>query len=102
MTTHATIDGVDASRSTALHPAGCRRAADDESEAVGDLLDRRHRAHLCDIYVAGLIGSQNFPTTANAFQRTYGGGPRAAFVVKFSSGRGDDDETADDYGWRRT
>jgi hypothetical protein len=46
--------------------------------------------------VAGATGSQNFPTTANAFQRTYGGGARDAFVVKFSSVSGDDDEAADE------
>jgi hypothetical protein len=50
----------------------------------------RHRAWL------GRLAPQNFPTTANAFQRTYGGGPCDAFVVKFYSGRGDDDETADE------
>ena len=50
----------------------------------------RHRAW------RGLTGSQNFPTTANAFQRTYGGGGRDAFVVKFSSGGGDNDEAADE------
>jgi len=49
MTTHATINGVDASRSTALHHAGCRRAADDESGAVGDLLAREHRVRLADL-----------------------------------------------------
>jgi hypothetical protein len=46
--------------------------------------------------VVGATGSQNFPTTENAFQRTYGGGNGKAFVVKFSSGRGDNDEAADE------
>jgi hypothetical protein len=77
----------------ALHGAACRRAADDESEAVGD---RLAQGNLCDIYVAGGTASQNFPTTANAFQPTYGGGLRDGFVVKFSSGRGDNDEATDD------
>jgi hypothetical protein len=31
-----------------------------------------------------------------AFQRMYSGGARDALVVKFSSGRGDDDEAADE------
>ncbi len=73
----------DASRAMALHPAGCRRAHD-EPGAVGDLRAHGQRAHLCNIYVAGATRSQNFPTTENAFQRTYGGGTRDAFVVKFA------------------
>jgi hypothetical protein len=35
-------------------------------------------------YVAGFTYSPNFPTTANAFQRTFGGGSSDAFVVKVS------------------
>jgi len=71
----------------ALHGAGCGRAADDDAQG--------NQPHLCDIYVAGGTASRNFPTTANAFQRTYGGGPRDGFVVKFSSGSEDTDEAAD-------
>jgi hypothetical protein len=33
-------------------------------------------------YVAGITGSTDFPTTAGAFQRTYGGGFRDAFITK--------------------
>ncbi|MCS6805509.1 MAG: SBBP repeat-containing protein [Acidobacteriota bacterium] len=35
-------------------------------------------------YVTGLTGSSNFPTTAGAFQRTFGGGQYDAFVTKLS------------------
>jgi hypothetical protein len=92
--------GLDAPRSIALHPSGCGRAGHDEPGAVNERLARRHRPHLCDIYVSGATNSQNFPTTAGAFQRTYGGGLRDAFVVKFSSGSRDHDDAADDDGAR--
>jgi hypothetical protein len=92
--------GLDVSRSIALHPSGCGRAGHDEPGVVGELLAQGHRGHLCDIYVGGATTSQNFPTTENAFQRKYGGGGRDAFVVKFSSGRRDHDDAADDDGAR--
>ena len=90
----------DTSDAIALHPAGCGRSAHLEPGVVGERLARRPRAHLCDIYVAGPARSHNLPTTANAFQRTYGGGLRDGFVVKFSSGIRDHGDAADDDGAR--
>jgi hypothetical protein len=37
-----------------------------------------------DLYVSGYTSSSNFPTTAGAFQRTYGGGIRNAYVAKLN------------------
>ncbi len=38
-----------------------------------------------NIYVAGYTSSTNFPTTAGAFQTTYGGGGRDAFALKIAN-----------------
>jgi YVTN family beta-propeller protein len=38
-----------------------------------------------DAFVAGVTGSTNFPTTANALQPTYGGGTSDAFVTKLNA-----------------
>lgn len=37
------------------------------------------------VYVAGVTGSSNFPTTAGAFQTVYGGGTYDAFVLKLNA-----------------
>ncbi len=39
-----------------------------------------------NMYVAGWTGSSDFPTTARAFQRAYGGGPLDVFVAKLDVG----------------
>jgi hypothetical protein len=38
-----------------------------------------------DIYLAGATRSPDFPTTENALQRTYGGGPSDGYVAKLSA-----------------
>ncbi|MBI2436824.1 MAG: SBBP repeat-containing protein [Candidatus Magasanikbacteria bacterium] len=38
-----------------------------------------------DVYVAGITGSTNFPTTALGYDTTYNGGGNDGFVTKFSS-----------------
>jgi hypothetical protein len=38
-----------------------------------------------NVYAAGSAGSTNFPTTAGAFQRTFGGGDTDAFVTKLNA-----------------
>jgi len=39
-----------------------------------------------NIFVTGQTSSSDFPTTPDAFQTSYGGGPVDAFVVRFSTG----------------
>ncbi len=70
---------------TKLNPTGSAlvystylgRAGDDG--VVGIAVDASGNA-----YVTGFTSSTNFPTTAGAFQTTYGGGPDDAFVTKLN------------------
>jgi hypothetical protein len=51
-----------------------------DDEGIGIAVDSSGNA-----YVTGQAGSTNFPTTANAVQRAYGGGSADAFVSKLSA-----------------
>src|SRR5262249_35464814 len=50
------------------------------SEGYGIAIDASGNA-----YVTGLSGSSNFPTTAGAFQTTFGGGASGAFFSKLNA-----------------